>query len=143
MPNRTLRDIIDDRELIHAGVDDSVAETVKRMQQAHVGSALIFDHGTLCGIFTGSNLFKQVLSQGRDPNRVRVGDVMTADPLCLECRALGFEAVRLMREHGIRHVAVIRSDGGYGVVSVRDFPNEELGDYEQELEFERKLWEEL
>lgn len=143
MPNRTLREILGERALVHANVDDTVADTVKRMHEAHVGSALIFEHGALRGIFTGSNLFDQVLSKGKDPNDIRVGDVMTAEPVCLECRALGFEAVREMRERGIRHIAVLRADGGFGVVSVRDFPDQELDGYEDELKFENRLWESI
>ncbi len=144
MPHRKLRDIIADQSLVHASVNDTVADTLRRMQKAHVGAALILDGDELKGIFTGSNLYHGVLQQNKNPNETCVADVMTCDPVCLECGQAGIEAVRQMREHGFRHIVVVKQDGsGYGVVSIRDFPNEELGDYEQELEFERKLWEEL
>ena len=49
-----------------------------------------------------------------------------------------------MRDHNIRHVVVANvGEKGYGIVSVRDFPDEEIGDYDKELAFEQKLWEEL
>lgn len=143
MPHRTLNMILGDRALVQASVDDTVANAVARMHAAHVGSALIFEHGTLCGIFTGSNLLEHVVNKGLDPNETRVGDVMTPDPVCLECHELGFDAVRKMREHGIRHIAVVRADGGFGVVSVRDFPDQELDGYEEELKFEIRLWESI
>jgi len=144
MPHRKLKDIIADQKLVHASIDDTVAETVKRMQQHHVGAALILDNGELKGIFTGSNLFHGVLKDGLDPNTVCIADVMTGDPVCLDCNALGFEAVRHMRDHGIRHIVVLNTgENGYGVVSIRDFPNEKLGEYDEEFEFENKLWEQL
>ncbi len=144
MPHRKLKDIVAGQELIHASIEDTVADTVKRMQQNHVGAAVILDNGELKGIFTGSNFNNGVLEPKRDPHATSVAEVMTENPVCLDCEAMGIEAVRHMRERGIRHIVVLRgNEHGYGVVSVRDFPNEELGDYEKEFEFENKLWESL
>ena len=143
MPQRKLRDIIAGQQLVHVDPSDTVAETVKRMQAAHVGCALIMDEGALKGIFTGSNLLNRVINEGRNPHDGPVGEVMTMGPVCLSCSDLGFEAVRRMREHGFRHVVVNRAEGGHGVVSVRDFPGEELDGFEEELAFEEKLWEEM
>lgn len=143
MPQRKLRDIIANQQLVHAEVADTVAETVKRMQTAHVGCALIMDGGELKGIFTGSNLMNRVINEGRNPHHVPVGEVMTPGPVCLRCSDLGFEAVKRMREYGFRHVVVSRAEGGHGVVSVRDFPGEELDGFDEELAFEEKLWEEM
>ena len=42
-----------------------------------------------------------------------------------------------------RELRTLVPDGGYGIVSVRDFPNEELGEYDKELEFEHEIWERL
>lgn len=143
MPQRKLRDIVANQSLVHVSAADTVAETVKRMQTAHVGCALVLDGDELKGVFTGSNLLNRVINEGRNPHDVPVGEVMTPNPVCLACRELGFEAVRRMRELGIRHIVVTRDGGGYGVVSVRDFPDQELDGYEDELAFENKLWEEM
>ncbi|WNK00643.1 CBS domain-containing protein [Thalassospiraceae bacterium LMO-JJ14] len=145
MPNRKLKDIVARQELVHASISDSVADTVKRMQRNHVGAAVILGaDGELKGIFTGSNLFNDVLEPKLDPLETCIAEVMTENPICLHCEQTGIEAVRHMREHGIRHIVVVKDgDEGYGVVSIRDFPNEELGDYEKEFEFERKLWESI
>jgi signal-transduction protein with cAMP-binding, CBS, and nucleotidyltransferase domain len=143
MPQRKLRDIVRNQSLVHVDATETVAETVKRMQAAHVGCALVLDGNELKGIFTGSNLLNRVINEGRNPHDVPVGEVMTPGPVCLKCSDLGFEAVRRMREHGFRHVVVNRAEGGYGVVSVRDFPGEELDGYNEELAFENKLWEEM
>lgn len=144
MPHRKLKDIVAGQELVYAAPDDSVADTVFRMQDSHVGTALILEDGELRGIFSGSNLFYRVMESGDDPNNVRIGDVMTPDPICLDCGAGGIEAVRLMRENNIRHIVVRNiGDEGYGVVSVRDFPTEEIGDFEAEFQLEERIWEEL
>ncbi|MBO6519309.1 MAG: CBS domain-containing protein [Rhodospirillales bacterium] len=143
MPHRTLKSIVDRQALVHASAGETVAEAVRRMQQNHVGCALVLDGDELKGIFTGSNLVGRVIDKGRDPNAVTVGEVMSPNPVCLPCSSLGFDAVRQMREYGIRHVVVVRADDGFGVVSIHDFPDEELDGYEEEMAFEKQLWEEM
>lgn len=144
MPHRKLKHIVEGQKLVHVEPTDTVAETVKQMQQHHVGTALVLENGALKGIFTGSNLVERVHNPGLDPRATKVADVMTPDPHCLHCEAHGIDSVRAMREKKIRHVVVEGvGEKGYAIVSVRDFPDEELGDYDEELAFEDKLWEEL
>ncbi len=49
-----------------------------------------------------------------------------------------------MREKNIRYVVVRKTlDGTYGIVSVRDFPNDEICEFDEDLKFEANLWEQL
>lgn len=143
MPHRKLHDICADQRLIHATPDTLVCDVAKDMQAQRISSVLILDGDDLAGIFTWGNLTTKVFDAGLDPKKTRVGDVMTPDPVCLECEALGFDAVREMREKGFHHIVVRRPDGSLGVVSVRDFPDQELGEFDAEFDFEKRLWEEL
>ncbi|MEX0693536.1 MAG: CBS domain-containing protein [Rhodospirillales bacterium] len=144
MPDRKLKDIVANQSLVHAFVSDSVTDTVRRMQAAHVGTALIFDGPVLKGIFTRKDLLDCILDASRDPKTTHVGEVMTPNPVCLHCDEHGIDSVRAMREHNIRHVVVTNvGEKGYGIVSVRDFPDEEIGDYEAEMIRENLLWEEM
>ncbi len=144
MLREKLRDIVSGQNLFHVTPNTTVGETVKAMQKRHVGSALVLKDGKPCGIFTGSNFVEQVLDLGRDPMKTLVREVMTRDPVCLDCDRNGFEAVQLMEQNGIRHV-VVRGAGetGYSILSVTDLPSCDTAEFENELEFERRLWEEL
>ncbi len=146
MPNRRLKDIVAGQDLVAASPDDTVRSAANRMQGRHVGAVLVMDDGELKGIFTGTNLMRNVLEPGLNPELVEIGEVMTPDPLCLDGDALAFEAVRLMRDYNIRHVVVrldAEDDNSYGMVSVRDFPAEEMVEFEEEFAFEQQVWEEL
>ncbi len=144
MPHRKLHEIVADQELVCVAPTDKVSEVAALMVGNHVGSALVLDENEVKGIFTGSNLLQRVIQPGLDPKETIVADVMTPDPVSLHCQAHGIECVSLMRDENIRHVVVHGlPDGGYGIVSVRDFPNEELGEYDKELEFEHDIWERL
>lgn len=144
MPNRKLRDIVAGQSLVKATPDETVKNVAQRMQGHHVGAILVIDDGELIGIFTGTNLMKNVLEPGLNPELVKVDEVMTPDPVCLDGNALGFDAVRLMRDYHVRHVPVRLDDAGsYGMVSIRDFPSEEMAEFEDEFAFEQRVWEEI
>tara|TARA_R110000803_G_scaffold123770_2_gene191617 strand:- start:27 stop:461 length:435 start_codon:yes stop_codon:yes gene_type:complete len=144
MPHRKLHEIIAGQDLVCVAPTDSVKDTLALMQGNHVGSALVLENNEIKGIFTGSNMVNRIIKAGRDPGTTVVGDVMTPDPVCLHCDAHGIECVRLMRERDIRHIVVKKDPGeGFGIVSVRDFPNEEICEYDEEFKFEENLWEHL
>ena len=144
MPHRKLHEIVADQRLVCVTPSDKVSDVAASMVGNHVGSALVLDGKEVKGIFTGSNLLERVIQPGLDPKKTLVADVMTPDPVSLHAQANGIECVSLMRDENIRHVVVHSlPDGCYGIVSVRYFPNEELGEYDKELEFEHEIWERL
>ena len=144
MPHRRLHQIIAGQDLVCVAPTDTVKDTVARMQGNHVGSALVLENDQVVGIFTGSNMLNRVIKAGLDPNTTVIRDVMTPDPVCLDCDAYGIDCIRHMREQNIRHIVVRKdADSGFGIVSVRDFPDEEICEYDEEFKFEETLWEEM
>lgn len=144
MPHRKLHEIIANQELVCVAPTDTVSDTVERMQGNHVGSALVLEGNKVKGIFTGSNMLNRVTKAGLDPRKTIINDVMTPDPVCLHCGSHGIECVRVMREQNIRHIVVQKDpEDGFGIISVRDFPNEEICEYDQEFKFEENLWEKM
>lgn len=143
MPQRKLREIVGGRALLHVTPETTVHDACARMRDGHVTSVLVIDDGALKGIFTKRDLLHRVVVVGRDPTATRIADVMTPDPLCMDADCLGFEAVRAMREENTRHMVVSGLGGGYGVISRRDIPGSEMAAFENELAFEKKVWEEI
>lgn len=143
MPHRKLSEIVAGQDLLTVAPMETTQNAAKEMQKRHFGAALVMEGDDLRGIFTWSNLLDRVLEAGLDPKQTPVGDIMTTKPICLTCDCEGFEAVRLMRENNVRHIVVQLKDGGYGVVSVRDFPNAELSEFEAELALEQQIWERI
>jgi CBS domain-containing protein len=114
------------------------------MGNRHVGATLVIDEGVLRGIFTERDLLQRVVAAGSDPQTTFVAQVMTHDPFSLGGDRQGIEAMRIMREEGIRHVAVTGLSGiGYGIISMRDFLGEEVAAFEREFEFEDRVWQEV
>lgn len=142
MHKRKLSEILQQQDLLHVTSKDRVVDVAKRMASRNVAAVLIVDGGALAGIFTERDMLRRVVADGRDPTETAVADVMTETIISLDAERLGFEAVALMREYAIRHVAVtgLPNRLGFGIVSIRDFALSELSTFAKEIEFEEKVW---
>ena len=144
MPNRRLRDILRGQNLLHVVSTTDVLSVAQQMVSRNVAAVLIIDAGALQGIFTERDLLRRVVATEQDPAKTVIKDVMTTDVLTVDADRTGFEAYRIMHENAVRHVAVVGLEGiGYGVASIRDFRFGELKNYDNELEFEERVWEEI
>ncbi len=144
MPHRTLGAILQNQELLHTTPDTSVQAAALKMAERNVAAILIIEDAELLGIFTERDLLRRVVAKGLNPLETPVGGVMTSDVVTLHVNATGFEAVRMMREQGVRHIVVSGlNETGYAVASIRDFLSSELANFDREIEFEHRLWEEL
>jgi CBS domain-containing protein len=102
----------------------TVLEAVKRMAAEKKGCVLVARDGLLkecLGIVTTSQVFLKVFSEGRDPAKVAVTDVMTPGPLVtIDLDASTREAARLMREHSIRRLPVMKDGALVGIITSKD-----------------------
>ena len=102
----------------------TVLEAIKRMAALKKGSVLVAGDGLLkecLGIVTTSQVFLKVFAEGRDPARVAVRDIMTVGPLVtIDLDASTAEAARLMREHGIRRLPVMKGGALVGIITSKD-----------------------
>ncbi len=143
MPRRKLIDIVGDQELLFTTPDASVQEVAKQMAARHVAAILVVEDGVLKGVFTERDLLQRVVAAGLDTVNTSISQVMTPDPISLDARRSGFEAVRTMSDEGIRHIVVTGLTGGFGVISMRDFLGGEMADFEKAMDFQSHVWENI
>jgi len=144
MPHRKLKDVVEGQELVYVSPSTTVSDAVKAMQRHRYSCLPVLENGKLVGVFTSTNFIKGVIDPGFKPATTTILEVMTRDPKCIDAERQGIEAIQTMKDEGIRHVIVTGCGGsGYAVVTVDDFPNSEIDEIQEELDFERRLWEEL
>jgi CBS domain-containing protein len=104
--------------------DDTAARVAKLMKTEDVGAIPVCEdrHGKkLIGIVTDRDLVVHVLSEGRDPNKVTVQDVMTRQPST--CRASDDldKALDAMQVYQVRRIPVV-ADGSLliGIIAQAD-----------------------
>jgi CBS domain-containing protein len=102
----------------------TVLEAIKRMVAEKKGSVLVAREGLLkecLGIVTTSRIFLKVFSEGRDPAAIAVREIMTEGPLVtISLDAPTSEAARLMREHSIRRLPVMKDGALVGIITSKD-----------------------
>jgi len=103
--------------------DDLIA-AAHVMREKHVGYLIVSEasqHRKVIGVLTDRDIVVAVLAQEVDASALKVGDVMTRDPLVID-EAQSIEAVlRHMREAGVRRVPVVDRSGALtGVLSIDD-----------------------
>lgn len=100
----------------------SVGEALQKMQEKGISSILVTPAaaGEPEGIMTKRDIITKVVSQGKDPQQLKVQDVMTGGLITVppDCRLQ--DAAALMTEKGIRRVLVKRGAEIIGIVSDTD-----------------------
>ena len=112
-------DLIEERKLVLAAPDTSVAQAAGMMKQHEVGALLVVEQGRLVGIFTERDAVVRVMARGLEPATTVLREVMTRDPVTVAPDEPLGTAMLLMHEHGFRHAPVVENGRPIGVVSAR------------------------
>ena len=125
-------DLIEERKLVLAAPDTSVAQAAGMMKQHEVGALLVVEQGRLVGIFTERDAVVRVMAPGREPATTVLRDVMTRDPVTVAPDEPLGTAMLLMHEHGFRHAPVVEDGRPIGVVSARKALDPDLEEFSVE-----------
>jgi CBS domain-containing protein len=126
--NTALGDLVRTRKPLTCAPDTPLREAFGRMHQSHVGSIIVVETDgeggeRPAGILTRTDLIGRVILP-EVPLTSAVSAVMTRGVLTLDAEDTAADATLLMAEHSIRHIPVMRREGGrrtvLGVVSERD-----------------------
>ena len=110
--------------LLSVAVSATVMEAVALMDEKSLGSVLVRDaSGAMAGIFTERDLMRRVVRQGRDPKTTPMSAVMSPDVRHMPSTESMVEVLRVMIEHGYRHMLIVDGGKPVGVVSIRDLMN--------------------
>ncbi len=100
--------------------DATLKEAAKLLQEWKIGSLLVEgDHETV-GSITETELTREVIANGVDPNTTTVKTCMREPIVSLESSDSVVDVVRLMKEKATRHVCVTESGKIVGLISVSD-----------------------
>lgn len=141
MPNRPIRSLIQNQQIHTVDKGISVRTAAHIMQTARIGSVLVVEKDLLVGIFTERDALFRVLAGGLDPDRTKVGEVMTADPQTITADRPLVHALHMMHDGGFRHMPVVESGRPVGMVSIRDAMGIEMVRLEHELDDKEALAE--
>lgn len=125
--------IIEQREVASSPGAITVSEAARLMREKRVGAVAVVEEGQLVGIFTERDALFRIVAEGRDPQTVRLSEVMTHKPQTIHPDKPFADALHIMYEGGFRHVPVVEDGRPIGIISARDALGPELEDFVYEL----------
>jgi CBS domain-containing protein len=108
------------RRVVTIDGSHSALEAAMLMAEEFVGSVVITSSSKITGIFTERDLMMRVVGKERDPEKVKIQDVMTKEVVIVSPKDTANYCLNLMKEHRCRHLLVFDSDEFVGIVSLRD-----------------------
>jgi len=107
-------------EVVTVETDATVQEAVDLMNIHEIGCLIVVLSGKPVGIVTERDMLKRVLAESRDPEKVKVSDIMSA-PLIVGKPAMEIEdAVKLMFKTKIKKLPVVQRGRLIGLVTLTD-----------------------
>ncbi len=134
MPQRTVREIVENQRIVTAAAADNVFAASRTMLESRVGAVVVVDGSRLVGIFTERDALFRVIAAGLNPKTTKLAQVMTPEPCSIAPTGLFGHALHMMYEGGFRHVPVVENRRVVGMVSSRDALGPELKAFASELE---------
>jgi CBS domain-containing protein len=101
--------------------NDHVAAAAYLMKRANASALIVTQAqtGQPVGIITDADVSRAV-ADGKDPNDVRIYELMTASPTVVKTTASIRDAAKLMTGRRFRHLPVIGDAGLVGIVDITD-----------------------
>ena len=105
--------------LVKLELSGSLREAATELMRNEVGVLAVEDARGVKGILSERDISRAVADDA-DLDVVQVRDYMTSSPVAVADDAPIEDAIRLMHEHGLRHLIVTQEGRAEGVVSARD-----------------------
>lgn len=131
-----VKDILKDKGLEVIAVDSgsTVDTAVRKMEDRNIGALLVFEEGTLAGMFTERDVIKAWVHNSAF-DKVQLKDVMTKNLCVVEPDNDLEEVMTVMTNEKIRHLPVIDKGKIVGLISIRDVVKYHIGDLKAEVHY--------
>ncbi|MBI2523585.1 CBS domain-containing protein [Candidatus Woesearchaeota archaeon] len=101
------------KEIMHHVVKipfwSSVSEAARIMDEKSIGSVLIEENGRVIGIMTEKDILRKIVAKGKNPDKVKVKDIMNDPVITIDANEDILEASKIMDEKRIRRLIVVEN----------------------------------
>ncbi len=114
--------------------ETTVYDALALLAEKDIGALLVVSGGRLVGVLSERDYARKVILEGRSSKDTRVGDIMSSEVVTVTPEHKVEECMRLMTEHRIRHLPVMRGEEIAGVVSIGDLVNSIISEQAHTIE---------
>jgi len=97
--------------------DRSVSDAVALMKEKNSRSMLVTHNGEAIGIVTKTDILFKVMAQGKNPNKVKLREIMSSPIITISPKTSISEALAVMEKHILRQLVVSSGSTVIGMVS--------------------------
>jgi CBS domain-containing protein len=119
---------------------DSALTALQIMADKHIGFLVVLERDKLVGVVSERDCARRVVLAKKSPEATTVADIMVRNVITVDPAHTFADCLRLMHQHGIRHLPVIEKGKVVGIISIRDLLSEAVAHHAKiiaELERER------
>ena len=119
---------------------DTALAALKIMADKDIGFLSVLENGSLVGVLSERDCARRLMLPEKPPATTRVADIMTRNAVTADIAHTFADCLRLMHQHGIRHMPIMEGGRAVTVVSIRDLLSEAVAHHAKiigELERER------
>ncbi|MCB1629826.1 MAG: CBS domain-containing protein [Xanthomonadales bacterium] len=114
--------------------DNTMFQAITEMAERGVGALLVMEGERMVGVISERDYARKVVLKGRASKETPVRDVMTATVISTDEQATVDRCMRLMTDHRIRHLPVLRGDQVVGMLSIGDLVKAIISDQQFQIE---------
>jgi CBS domain-containing protein len=130
---KTIGGLVSGREIFNVRSDQTVREAARYMTERRVGAVSVLEGTRLVGILSERDIMGRVVAKQLDPDRTRVGEVMSKDLVVAQSGDSHEDGLRKMKQAGCRHLPVVEGDRLVGMVAQRDLLQIDLSEKDEEI----------
>ncbi|SDT73576.1 CBS domain-containing protein [Actinoplanes derwentensis] len=109
------------RQVVYLPADTPLDEAAQAMRDQGIGDVVVTEGPTLAGIVTDRDIVIRAIAEHHAPSTTMLGSIATRELLMVEQSATVEEAVRAMRDRGVRRLLVCDADRNLvGILSLSD-----------------------
>jgi CBS domain-containing protein len=116
------------RHPVAMSADSSVKEAAKAMSDMRIGTVVVMQGDTPCGIVTDRDITVRAVATGSDPMKTKLADICSKDVAAVRPDQSVDDAMQVMKSHDVKRVLVIEDSKLRGIVSLGDLSRRGEGD---------------
>jgi CBS domain-containing protein len=103
---------------VHPGA--TVLDALKLMAEKGIGALVVVEDSRLVGVFSERDYARKIALMDRSSRTTTIGEVMTANPICVTPAESMEFCMALMTDRHIRHLPVLDGEQLIGMISIGD-----------------------
>lgn len=120
----TVKDLVKGKLTI-IGLNSSVYDSAKKMKENKVTSVLVKNSsGKIVGIVTNIDIIYKIVATNANPQKIKVGNIMTKNLLTIEGDESMFTARQIMLDKKVKHLIVTNKEHHIGIVTTKEIMGE-------------------